>query len=235
MKPRIARSARKFVIFIIIIALVVTTAAASYMLFGSRLRLPVVDRGVFGVGTVSGPVDLLAAGGSSTAEATFPYVSHPEQLQLGECGVWSDGEVQAGRMASWTISLNDETAGAQQLCCSFRLSGPNVQAAAAKLVLAVEITGGLEGGRTITIYADGSEAMGDGPWYAAETGEMVTPQFFLGTVTEDTAISVGVTAFSMATEEVPGEFAIKLDVCPEENALGHIPVEPIPIEIPISP
>lgn len=230
MKSKIVQ---KLIGILIAIALVVTTAAASYMLFGDRLNLPVVDRGVFGVGTVSGPVDLLAAGGSSTAEATFPYVAHPERLQLGEYGVWSDGEVQAGRMASWTISLNDETAGAQQLCCSFRLSGPNVQAAAAKLVLAVEITGGLEGGRTITIYADGSEAMGDGPWYDAETGEMVTPQFFLGTVTEDATISVGVTAFSMATEPVPGEFVIRMDVYPEEKALGHIPVEPIPIEIPV--
>ena len=204
------------VVAIIIVFALATTAVASYVLLGNRFDLPVVGRGVFGVG-VSGPVDLLSANGASTTDATFPYVAHPEQLQLGECGIWSDGETQSGCLALWTVELHDKEAGPQELYYRLRLSGPDAQAAAEKLVVAVEATGSAEGNRTSVIYADGGDAMGDGPWYYdAEADEMVTPGFFLGTVTEDTTASLSITAFSMATSEIPGEFYIHVDVYPEE-------------------
>ena len=204
------------VVTIIIVFALATTAVAGYVLLGDRFDLPVVGRGVFGVG-VSGPVDLLSASGSSATDATFPYVAHPEQLQLGGNGSWSDGKTRFEHLAHWTFALHDKEAGPQKLRYRFRLSGPDAQTAAEKLVVAVLVTDGVEDIRTNVIYADGSDATGNGPWYYdAETGEMVTSDFSLGTVEEDANITLSITAFSMATSEIPGEFYIHVDVYPEE-------------------
>lgn len=205
------------IVFLVVSALIVG-ATASYLV--GLYRLPVA-MGHFGVkvsaSTPAGNKDLKVDGSVVSEEIQeFPYIENVQNLQLGEYGHWSDGQITVSQSAHYAFSVGESKA---ELPLAFRLrvEGPEAEKASEALVTAVEVTGTQDGAREFVV----SNETGAN-WHQEPDGSMVTQEFYFGIINENTTGSLGFAFMSTANEPVNGDYNITIDVC--EPATAEVPV-----------